>query len=211
MSDDGVVQVQLTEDGSRPVDLPSQFKTVADMVKSYTEIQGAHTKLSQAAATVEPVVTEPPKPKEVKDGLTVEMRSAMQNISNFNEGQRKLRFEAQVGSEGLVALEDYIGGAAIDAGMKAAYEAAIDTGNEAMIDANFALIRSVFEAQNGAFNAPENVVAGAAGGMMIPVGTKPYESLGEQKAAQADPKYKEDTAFRESVEQRIAISGPYRS
>ncbi len=209
MSNDDVVQVQLTEDGSRPTALPEQFKTVEDMVKSYTELQGAHTKLTQANAT-ETTLPATQKPKEVKDGLTVEMRSAMQNISNFNEGQRKLRFEQQVGVEGLVALEDYISGAAIDTGMKAAYDAAIDSGNEALIDANFALIRSVFEMQNGAFNAPENVVAGAAGGFMIPAGTKPYESLGEQKAAQADPKYKTDTAFRESVEQRIAISGPYR-
>ena len=208
---DEVTQVQLTEDGSRPVDLPPQFKTIADMVASYTELQGAHTTLTQAnAATETPAVTPTPKAKVKDDGLTVEMRSAIQNINTFNEGQRKIRFEAQVGSEGLVALENYIGGEAIDAGMKAAYEAAIDSGNEALIDANFALIRSVFEASNGAFQAPQNMVAGAASGIMIPAGTKPFESLGEQKAAQADPKYKLDAAFRKSVEERIAISGPYQ-
>jgi len=206
---DDVVQVQLTEDGSRPVDLPAQFKTVADMAASFTEAQATITRLSVPKEEQTPAPA--PKAKPVEDGLTVEMRSAMQNISNFNEGQRKIRFETQVGSEGLVALESYISGDVIDAGMKAAYEAAIDSGNEALIDANFALIRSVFEMANGAFQAPQNVVAGAAGGVMIPAGTKPYESLGEQKAAQADAKYSTDAAYRRSVEERIAISGPYTS
>ena len=203
---DDVVQVQLTEDGSRPVDLPEQFKTVADMAASFTEAQATITRLSAPAKEKEPA----PKTEKTKDdGLTVEMRSAMQNINTFNEGQRKIRFEAQVGPEGLVALESFLGGTAIDAGLKAAYEAAIDSGNEALIDANFALIRSVFEASNGVFQAPQNVVAGIAGGILVPAGTKPFESLGEQKAAQADPKYKVDAAFRKSVEDRIAISGPY--
>ena len=208
---DGVTQVQLTEDGSRPVDLPSQFATVADMVKSYTEIQGAHTKLSQAAAAPAPITPAPPKPVVKDDGLTIEMRSAMQNITTFNETQRKIRFEAQVGREGAVALENFISGDAIEPGMKAAYEAAIDSGNEALIDANFALVRSVFEATNGAFEAPQNMVAGAAGGVMIPAGTKAFNTLDEQLAAQRDPKYDTDPTFREEVEMRIAVSPPYRA
>ena len=207
MPDDGVVQVQLTEDGSRPVDLPTQFATIGDMVRSYTELQGAHTKLAQANAEPESATT--PTPKAKKTEIPVEVASALQNIANFNEGQRKLRFEAQVGPEGLVALENYITGDAIDAGMKAAYEAALETGNEALIDANFALIRQVFEVANGAFQAPQNVVAGAAGGVLIPAGTKAFSSLDEQLAAQSDPKYKTDASFRADVEHRIAISGPY--
>ncbi len=207
MSD--VVQVQLTEDGSRPLALPEQFATVEAMVKSYTELQGAHTKLSQAATPAEPVTPPTPKAKP-NDGLTVEMRSAMQNISNFNETQRKIRFENRVGPKGLLALETFIGGEAIDSGMKAAYEAALASGDEALIDANFALISSVFEAQNGAFQDPQNLVAGAAGGVLIPAGTQPFASLGDQLAAQKDPKYKTDAAYRESVEMRIAVSPTYR-
>lgn len=208
---DGVTQVQLTEDGSRPVDLPPQFATVADMVQSYTTLQGAHTQLSQAAATTPPVTPPTPKAAPKDDGLSVEMRSAMQNITNFNETQRKLRFEAQVGPEGAVALENYISGDAIEPGMKAAYQAALESGNEALIDANFALVRSVFEAQNGAFADPANIVAGAAGGVLIPAGTKAFNTLDEQLAAQKDPKYDTDPAFRAEVEMRIAASPPYRA
>ncbi len=205
---DEVVQVQLTEDGSRPVDLPSQFKNIGEMVKSYTELQGAHTRLSQANVTPE----EPgiPKTKKIEDGLTVEMRSAVENIRSFNETQRKVRFTAQVGPDGMKALETYLTGEAIDPGMKAAYDAAILTGNEAMIDANFALIRSTFEAEHGTFEAPSNLVAGAATGYVVPAGTKAFASLDEQLAAQKDPKYDTDPAYRDNVEQRIAISGPYR-
>lgn len=206
-----VTQVQLTEDGSRPVDLPEQFADVAAMSAAFKEAQATITRLSQAH-TAEPVT--PPantKPK-ANDGLTVEMRSALASIGVFNETQRKLRFEAQVGPEGLAALNTYISGDAIDAGVKAAYEAALDSGNEALVDANFAMIRNIFEAQHGAFLAPENLVAGTAGGgMLIPAGTKTFASLGEQLAAQKDPKYATDAAFRAEVEQRIAISGPYRA
>jgi len=203
-----VTQVQLTEDGSRPVDLPSQFANIGEMVKSYTELQGAHTKLSQEKATpVEPVT---PK-AEPKSKLPVEVQSALENIAVFNEAQRKLRFESQVGAEGMAALETYLNGESIDAGMKAAYDAAILTGNEAMIDANFALIRATFESEHGAFQAPQNLVAGAAGGgVLIPAGTTGYNSLDEQLAAQRDPKYDTDPAYRESVEHRIAVSAPYR-
>lgn len=208
---DDVTQVQLTEDGSRPVDLPPQFATVADMVQSYTTLQGAHTQLSQAAAKpVEPVVPATPKPVK-KDDLAVATASALQTITTFNETQRKARFEAQVGPEGAKALEDFIGGSAIDAGIKAAYEAAIDSGNEALIDANFALVKSIFEMQNGAFAAPTNMVAGAAGGVMIPAGTMAFNTLAEQLAAQKDPKYDSDPTFRAEVEHRIAISGPYQA
>lgn len=206
---DGIVQVQLTEDGSRPIALPDQFKTVEEMVKSYTELQGAHTKLSQEKAT--PAEPATPAKKKADDGLTTEMRSAMENITSFNETQRKARFTAQVGPEGFAALETYLNGEAIDAGMKAAYDAAILTGNEAMIDANFALIRTTFEAEHGAFEAPMNLVAGAAGGgFVVPSGTTAFTSLDEQLAAQRDPKYDTDPAYRENVENRIAISGPYR-
>ena len=207
---DEVTQVQLTEDGSRPVDLPTQFTTIGDLVKSYTELQGAHTKLTQANAEQTPDKVEPTTTKTKKVELPVEVVSALQNIANFNEGQRKLRFEAQVGTEGLVALENYITGDAIDSGIKAAYEAALDSGNEALIDANFALIRQIFEVSHGAFNAPENLVTGSASGVMIPAGTNPFESLKDQLNAQKDPKYDEEDAFRREVEARIAISGPYQ-
>ncbi len=207
---DEVTQVQLTEDGSRPVALPEQFATVEAMVKSYTELQGAHTKLTQAKAEI---VTPDPTPtptKSKKDELPVEVQSALQNIAVFNEGQRKLRFEAQVGVEGMVALEAYISGDTIDTGIKAAYEAALDSGNEALIDANFSLIRQIFETTHGAFIPPKNMVTGAASGVMVPAGTKEFASLREQLAAQKDPKYKTDDAFRRETEQRIAISGPYQ-
>lgn len=206
-----VVQVELTTDGSRPVDLPQQFATVGDMATSFKEAQATITRLSQPQEE-KPAEKpkEPVKKTDSKDGLTNEMRSAMETMANFNEAQRKIRFEKQVGAEGLMALETFMSGEEISKELKSSYEAALDSGNEAMIDANFNLIRTTFENKNGAFETPENMVAGiAGGGIPVPVGTTPFRSLEEQLTAQRDPKYKSDPAFRVDVENRIGITPPY--
>ena len=203
---DDVIQVQLTEDGSRPVDLPDNFKTVADMAKSYTELQGAHTKLTQEHASPAPK----PVAKNKDEELPTAVASALENIVTFNEERRNDRFVAQVGAEGVAALTKYLETGCPEA-LKNSYEAAIETGNEALIDANFNMIKQSFEATNGSFTAPTSMVAGFASAIGVGTGVKAFESLAEQKAAQSDPKYKVDTAFREGVERRIAISGPYRA
>jgi hypothetical protein len=206
-----VTQVQLTEDGSRPVDLPQQFKDVASMATSYAEAQATITRLSQLSdGASDDATSQKAAPKKTDKALPVEVQSALDNIATFNEGQRKLRFEGQIGTEGLAALEGFLSGEAISPALKASYDAAIESGNEALIDANFTMIRQTFEAKNGAFDAPLSMVAGAASGVMVPQGTNPFRSLAEQLAAQKDPRYKEDPAFRMDVENRIAISGTYQ-
>lgn len=204
-----VTQVQLTEDGSRPVDLPEQFKDVTAMAEAFKEAQATITRLSQPKQEIEPPA--PIKAKKADDGLTPEMRSAMENISNFNEAQRKLRFESQVGTEGLAALDGFLSGEAIAPELKASYEAALETGKEALIDANFNMIRLAFEDVNGSFAPAENVVSGIAGaGVTVPSGTVAFRSLEEQLTAQRDPQYNSDPAFRKDVENRIAISPTYQ-
>ena len=208
MADGDVIQVQLTEDGSRPVDLPTQFKTVADMVNSYTEAQATITRQATQIAGPEPKPKAPTKPTTPE--LPPEVASALENIATFNEARRNDRFTEQVGAEGVTALNKYLESGCPEA-LKASYDAAIATGNEALIDANFNMIRQSFEAANGSFTAPQSLTQGYAAATGVPQGTKPFESLGEQKAAQKDPKYQTDTKFREDVERRIAISGPYRA
>lgn len=207
-----VVQVQLTEDGSRPVGLPEQFATVEDMATSFKEAQATITKLSQTTEETTPAAAPKAPAKKTDDGLTPEMRSALETFATFNETQRKVRFEGQIGVEGLAALDTYISGEAIAPALKASYEAALESGNEAMVDANFNMIRQAFEATNGAFEGPQNMVAGiAGGGITVPQGTNPFRSLAEQLTAQRDPKYQTDSAFRKDVENRIAISPTYQA
>lgn len=201
-----VTQVALTEDGSRPVDLPEQFKDVLAIAAAYKEAQATITRLSQPVTELK----EDKKPKKIDDGLTPEMRSAMENISNFNESQRKIRFESQVGAEGLAALDGFLSGEAIAPELKASYDAALETGKESLIDANFNMVRLAFEEINGSFEVAQNVVTGIAGsGTPVPTGTKPFRSLKEQLTAQGDIKYFEDSAFRRDVENRIAITPTY--
>lgn len=206
-----VVQVQLTEDGSRPVDLPPQFATIADMATSMKEAQATITRLSQTTEET-PKADKPKETKKTEAALPPEVASALENIATFNEAQRQIRFTDSVGAEGLAALNSYLSGEAIAPALKASYEAALETGNEAMIDANFNMIRSAFEAEHGSFSKPENMVAGIAGaGVSVPAGTNPFRSLEEQLTAQRDPKYTTDPAFRMDVENRIAISPTYQA
>lgn len=205
-----VTQVQLTEDGTRPVDLPSRFKDVAALAASFDEAQSTITRLSQLpAGTVEPKVEVKPAAKKTDEVIPVVVQGALDTIAQFNEDRRSDRFTAQVGVEGMAALDSFLSGEAIPAAIKASYDAAIATGNEALIDANFAMVKQVFEAENGAFENPTNMVAGQAAGAMVPAGTTAFRSLREQLTAQKDERYKTDSAFRQDVEHRIAISGPY--
>ena len=205
-----VVQVQLTEDGTRPVDLPEQYATIQDMANSMKEAQATITRLSQPTEETTPKAT--PVAKKADEALPPAVASALESIALFTESQRQVRFTGIVGEEGLAALNSYLSGDAIPANLKASYEAAIDTGDEALIDANFNMIRQDFEVKHGSFDTPKNMVAGiAGGGIIIPTGTKPFRSLEEQLTAQRDPKYTSDPAFRKDVENRIAISPTYEA
>jgi hypothetical protein len=189
----------------RPEGLPEQFNSWAAMAESYKELQAKSTQQAQELAAAATPETKEPAPKQT-DSLSTETASALENIATFNEERRNDRFVAQVGVEGLGALNEYLKGEAIPAPIKAAYEAALESGSEALIDANFALVKSTFEASHGTFDAPANAVAGVpGGGVIIPAGTVPFRSHQEQKDAQADPRYKTDSAFRKDVEMRIAL------
>lgn len=190
----------------RPEHLPEQFETLEALATSYKELQAKSTQQAQdIAAAAKPDLT-PPAGEKKTDELPVAVASALENIATFNEERRADRFAAQVGVEGLGALNEYLKGEAIPAPLKAAYEAALESGSEALIDANFALVKQTFEANHGTFEAPMNAVAGIAGGVIIPEGTTPFRSVAEQKAAQSDPRYATDSAFRKDVEMRIAMS-----
>jgi len=211
---DEIIQVQLTEDGTRPVDLPEKFATIKDMVAAYSAAEAKITELSQQSSTQQQQQEQKPKPASTADDdviskLPPEQQAALRTIADFNVAQRISRLTEKVGADGLKAVNEFIGGATIPADVKAGYEAALASGNEALIDANFNLVVAHYEAANGELVPAKNVVAGASATMTVPAGTKPFESLAQQLAAQKDEKYYTDSAFRKQVEDRIAISPPY--
>ncbi len=213
----GVTQVSLTEEGARPEGLPEKFATVAAMATSYQELEAKATQAAQAAAAVTTpaaVVADPTPAVTTKKTAPVSVEqakldSAIAEIHEFNLTRRADRFVGQVGAEGLAALNTYLDGPNVPPNLKAQYEAALESGNEALIDANFAMLRAQYETANGTLVAPVNVVAGAEAGIFIPEGTKPFASLAEQLAAQSTAEYHTDPAHRAKVEQQIAASGPY--
>lgn len=214
----GVTTVSLTDDTPRPEGLPDNFKTVVDLVNSYKELQANSTQQAQqqaaapapAVAASVPAVPEPAaKPTKAVSVEQAKLDSALEEIHEFNLGRRADRFVGQVGAEGLAALQTYLDGPNITPAMKAAYEAALESGNEALIDANFTMLRSQYEASNGSLVPAANVVAGLDAGMFIPEGTEGFKSLAEQLKAQNTPEYYNDPAHRAKIEQQIAVSGPY--
>lgn len=212
---DGVTTVSLTTEGERPEGLPDNFNSVADLVNSYKELQATSTQQAQAAAAAKEAapaaaVTEPAaKPKKAVSVEQAKLDSALEEIHEFNLGRRADRFVGQVGAEGLAALQTYLDGPNITPTMKAAYEAALESGNEALIDANFTMLRAQYESANGTLVTPTNVVAGVDAGVYVPEGTVGFASLAEQLKAQNTPEYYNDPAHRAKIEQQIAISGPY--
>lgn len=213
MADDAVTQVSLTDDGQRPEGLPENFATVVELVNSYKELQAKSTqKAQQAAAAAEVTPADDKTTAKPKKAVSVEqakLDSALEEIHEFNLNRRADRFVGQVGSEGLAALQTYLDGPNIAPNVKAAYEAALESGNEALIDANFTMLKAAYEAGNGTLVAPTNVVAGIDSGIYVPEGTEGFASLAEQLAAQNTKEYYTDPAHRAKIEQRIAVSGPY--
>lgn len=212
---DGVTQVSLTAEGERPEGLPDNFATLTDLVTSYKELQAKSTQQAQAAAAA-PAITEPvpvkepaAKPTKAVSAEQAALDSAVEEIREFNLNRRSDRFVGQVGAEGLAALNTYLDGPNIAPNVKAAYEAALATGNEALIDANFTMLKAAYEAGNGTLVAPTNFAAGIDSGIMVPEGTVAFKSLAEQLAAQNTKEYYTDPAHREKIEQQIAVSGPY--
>lgn len=216
MAEEAVTQVSLTNDEPRPEGLPENFATLVDLVNSYKELQATATQQAQqAAATAAAAEVTPADDKTVakpKKAATVEqaqLDSALEEIHEFNLNRRADRFVGQVGAEGLAALQTYLDGPNIAPNIKAAYEAALESGNEALIDANFTMLKAAYEAGNGTLVAPTNVVAGIDSGIYVPEGTEGFASLAEQLAAQNTKEYYTDPAHRAKIEQRIAVSGPY--
>lgn len=197
---------------TRPEGLPENFETVEALVESYKQAQAKVTELSQQQQQQRPDPEPKPDPKSSKNkNRDPDVDAALRTIENFNLSQRAIRLASRVGVEGLSAINTYLSGNSVPAGVKEAYEAALQTGNEALIDANFALVVQEYEAANGQIQSPTNLAVGGETRFSIPTGTKPFSSLAEQLSAQKDIKYKTDAAFRRQVENRIAISGPYRN
>jgi hypothetical protein len=197
-----ITQVSLVgEDGAPLVEGLTNFKTVGDLVSSFKEAQAKITELSQKPPTPEP----DPKPKPASQAGD----DSADRLKQLEINQRILRLEGRVGSAAFKELNSFLTGGSIDPQLRAAYDAAVESGNEALIDANFNALVMAYEDKHGTLTDPTDFSIGSVLRVPIPEGTQPFKSHNEQIAAQTDVKYGTDPAYRQQVDQRIAISGPY--
>ena len=107
--------------------------------------------------------------------------------------------EVAGGEEGLARTLEWAGDNLSDAEIDA-YNEAMQAGNVGMTTTLLRGIVAAYTADVG--EAPKSITGESA----TPSGTKPFANAAEQQHAQADPRYKTDPAYRDSVIARIAAS-----
>jgi capsid assembly protein len=216
--------------GDRPAWLPEKFKTPEDMANSYKELETklgqsgkpadtaapASGKIEQPAAgdkTVEGVdFTQASKEYAEKGELSESTRKSLHakgindaTINSFIEGQKALAAqvatsmaEAVGGPAAMKAVLDWAGTnlsrAEIDA-----YNSVVDSGNAAAARLALQGIASKYTGATG--QDPALLKGGEGGGTQSAV--LPFKSEGEVVAAMRDPRYRNDSAYRKEVEQRL--------
>lgn len=179
--------------GDRPEWLPEQFQSPEDMAKAYNELR---TKMSQDGAP-EPQENDPePEPTQSEGGLSEEDRALLQE---FKQSRVDSVMDEALGNpeEVLAWAED-----GVDQDLRDAWDAAVESGNPAMIRLAGQGLRSAFVAANGV--EPSLV----SGGQRVPnqTGAKPFGSSDEVVAAMRDPRYRSDPKYQAEVYRRLAVT-----
>lgn len=208
---------------SRPEWLPEKFQSAEDLAKAYGELEKKVGQPRQEAATEESTTEE-------ATGISGTLTSATNEFIENGELSEE-SFEA-LAKEGLPRelVESYIQGQQAmmetqsnqvketvggDANYQAMAEWAAENLSEGEIDAfneivesgtidqaNVA-VRGLYAEFRSAGGKAPNLLQGSTSGTG---GAKPFNSAAQVTEAMRDPKYKNDPAYRELVEQRLAVT-----
>lgn len=195
------VQVQLPTDAApantpeRPTWLPEKFKSVEDMAKAYAELE---TKLGQPKPDEAPAATQKPTEKPAAETPAPDKPAETPAVD-------------QAALTGAVA--EAVGGAAqiapvlewaktgLEPAVAAAYNAAVDSGNPALVKLAAAQVMAAYTAANG--SAPTLVKVGE----VVKSGdVQPFASNAQVVEAMRDKRYAKDPAYRAQVEKRVMAS-----
>ena len=151
---------------------------------------------------------------EQNDGaLTAETLKALQAkgitraaVDGYIAGQQAVAREIRSGLAEIAGSADDLDAtltwarANLDEGGKAAFDAALDSGNTSLINLAFQAVHTQFVADNG--KAPKNVGGADAGA----AGVKQYESWDDVVLAMQDKRYHTSPEYRAQVDKRLAMS-----
>lgn len=222
-------------EGERPAWLPEKFKTAEDFAKSYAELEAKQSGKAPEAAPAPEATSPEGTPKAPEGEAATELASKGLDLAEFSTefsksgslsaesytkleaagypkaivdgyiaGQQALavQFESEVKSaSGEVPFDDVHAWAAtnLSPADATAYNAAIDSGDVAKAKLAVQGITAKYQA---AYPPEGQLVTGKSG---VPQG-EAYESLAQMKADMADPKYKNDPAFRAKVASKLGNS-----
>lgn len=212
--------------GDRPEWLPEKFESPEALAQAYAELE---QKLSGGSGDDPP--TDPPTdpPADPPAGLDME---ALSKEWSENEGQLSEDTLADLESKGIsrAVVDAYVQGLQAQAAQQRAQLAQAVGGEDSLKNLLAWSAKNLSEAQANAYNAAlddgnlalaETLLSGFNAQMIADVGKdptlvngtpaptagiKPFDSWAQVQEAMRDPKYDNDSAYRKTVEKRLAVS-----
>jgi hypothetical protein len=211
-----------TQEESRPEWLPEKFKSAEDLAKAYTELEKSKsTKETKSSKTDEAPTDQNVMTSAIDEATSEFMESGDLSDKTFESlekaGLPRELVEAYMAGQGALAesqvstVKEAIGGDGNYEAMAewaaenlaedelAAYNEIVENGS---VDQARMAVRGMFAQFKAAGGKAPNLMQGATQGS----GVKPFGSAAQVTEAMKDPRYKNDPAYRQSVEQRLAVT-----
>lgn len=206
------------KEGERPAWLPEKFKTAEEFAKSYGELE---KKLGEKPAPVAPTLpagidlnaiskefaenegklTDATLKSLADKGVTKEQVDGyIAGQQAIGREQRNSLAEAVGGDKNLNAILSWAK-TGLSAAERSAYNSMIDSNNTEGAKLLLGSIAQKYSAANG---IDPTLVKGVAAANQS--GVKPFESSAQVVEAMKDKRYQTDSAYRRTVEQRLAVS-----
>ena len=215
----------------RPEWLPEKFKQPEDMAKAYGELEKKFTKERQESATPDDAVVEPSEAKEAVDatgldfdalsssyatngGLSEEEYESLgakgidrSVVDQYIAGQKSIAetvqseiYEEVGGSDAYTEMVNWAG-EQMDSTEVTAYNNAVNSGDRSQVNLAVQGLKARYESANG--RQPSNI-----GGRSSQTNGDTYASWAQVTADMNKPEYKTDTAFRDTVQNKLGRSTP---
>lgn len=211
-----------TQEESRPEWLPEKFKSAEDLAKAYTELEKSKaTKGTKSSKTDEAPADQNVMTSAIDEATSEFMESGELSDNTFESlekaGLPRELVEAYMAGQGALA-ESQVSTVKEAIGGDGNYEAMAEWAAENLTETELEAYNEVVE--NGSVDQARMAVRGmfaqfqAAGGKAPQLmqgntqgtGVKPFGSAAQVTEAMKDPRYKNDPAYRQSVEQRLAVT-----
>lgn len=210
-----------TQEEQRPEWLPEKFKSAEDLAKAYSELEKSKSSKSTKSTKEEAPADENAMTSAINDATSEFMESGELSDKTFEAlekaGLPRELVEAYMAGQGAL-VESQVSAVKETIGGEGNYEAMAEWAAENLAQEELDAYNEVVE--NGTVDQARMAVRGLfaqfqAGGGKAPnlmqgntqgTGVKPFGSAAQVTEAMKDPRYKNDPAYRQTVEQRLAVT-----